>query len=85
MCDPIGQVTPRSFEGFIQLKPLSMYIVTADSVNSFKGRFDKCSSHLRFSTDVHDFCTMSEISQQALGLYKTAYLMMMIVVFEAAV
>jgi len=29
--------------------------MTADSVNSFKGHFDKCCYHLRFSTDVDDF------------------------------
>jgi len=52
-------------------------VVTADSVNSFKGRFDKCCSHLRFSTDVNDFWSKFEISQQAFGLHKTAYLMMM--------
>jgi len=34
---------------------LPEYVVTADSVKSFKGRFDKFCSHLRFSTDVEDF------------------------------
>jgi len=34
---------------------LREYAVTADSVNTFKGRFDKCCSHLRISTDANDF------------------------------
>jgi len=34
---------------------LPEHVVTADSVNSFKGRFDKFCSSLRFSTDVHEF------------------------------
>ena len=34
---------------------LPEHVVTADSVNSFKGQFDQCCSHLRFSTDVDDF------------------------------
>ena len=34
---------------------LPEYVVTADSVNTFKGRFDKCCSHLRFNTDANDF------------------------------
>jgi len=47
---------------------LPEYAVTADSVNTFKGRFDKCCSYLRFSTDANDFWPKPEISQQALSL-----------------
>jgi len=34
---------------------LPKYVVTADSVNTFNGHFDKCCSHLCFGTDANDF------------------------------
>jgi len=53
---------------------LPEYLVTVDSVNVFKNRFDKHCSHMRFSTDVHDWwrnTANNKIGLQAYSLWKT--------------
>jgi len=64
LCQPTGVwstvVTALNFRkeiGFYIVNfgnDLPEYLVTSDSVNIFKNRFDKHCSHLHFSTDVQD-------------------------------